>query len=69
MVRHIVGMLAEVGRGELTYDAFARLLKFESSVPSKFIAPPSGLLLEKVLYRGDAPPGKLTAVVPVPSRF
>lgn len=56
MVRRIVGMLAEVGRSDLTYDAFERLLKFESNVPAKFTAPPSGLFLEKVLYKGDTPP-------------
>lgn len=56
MVRRIVGMLAEVGRGNLTYDAFERLLKFKSDVPAKFTAPPSGLFLEKVLYPGDKPP-------------
>jgi tRNA pseudouridine38-40 synthase len=51
MVRRIVGMLAEVGRGNLTYDAFERLLKFESEVPAKFTAPPSGLYLEEVFYK------------------
>lgn len=56
MVRRIVGMLAEVGRGNLTFDGFERLLKFESNVPAKFTAPPSGLFLEKVLYKGDEPP-------------
>ncbi|MEP6847793.1 MAG: tRNA pseudouridine(38-40) synthase TruA [Acidobacteriota bacterium] len=56
MVRRITGMLAEVGRGNLTYDSFERLLKFESDVPAKFTAPPSGLFLEKVLYRGDKSP-------------
>ena len=66
MVRRIVGMLAEVGRGNLTYDAFERLLKFESDVPAKFTAPPSGLFLEKVLYQGDAPPAKKNAVLPIP---
>ncbi len=69
MVPHIVGMLVEIGRGEMTYDAFERLLKFESSVPSKFTAPNSGLFLEKVLYKGDVPPGKLKSVVPTPSEF
>ena len=66
MVRRIVGMLAEVGRGSLTYDAFERLLKFESDVPAKFTAPPSGLFLEKVLYKGDKPPEKSRAVIPIP---
>jgi tRNA U38,U39,U40 pseudouridine synthase TruA len=56
MVRRIVGMLVEVGRGDLTYDGFERLLKFQSDVPAKFTAPPSGLFLEKVLYGGDTPP-------------
>lgn len=53
MVRRIVGMLAEVGRGNLTLDGFERLLKFESNVPAKFTAPPSGLYLEKVFYNGE----------------
>ncbi|MGQ0543415.1 MAG: tRNA pseudouridine(38-40) synthase TruA [Blastocatellia bacterium] len=56
MVRRITGMLAEVGRGNLTYDGFERLLKFQSDVPAKFTAPPSGLFLERVLYAGDKPP-------------
>jgi len=56
MVRRIVGMLAEVGRGNLSYDGFQRLLKFPSNAPAKFTAPPSGLFLEKVLYKGDEPP-------------
>ena len=65
MVRRIVGMLAEVGRGNLTYDAFERLLKFRSDVPAKFTAPPSGLFLEKVLYPGDKPPQEPRAFMPV----
>ncbi len=56
MVRRIVGMLAEVGRGNTTYDSVERLLRFESNVPAQFTAPPSGLFLEKVLYHGDKPP-------------
>lgn len=53
MVRRITGMLAEVGRGNLSFDGFERLLKFHSDVPAKYTAPPSGLFLEKVLYKGD----------------
>ena len=53
MVRRITGMLAEVGRGNLSLDGFERLLKFHSDVPTKYTAPPSGLFLEKVLYKGD----------------
>ncbi len=65
MVRRIVGMLAEVGRGNLSYDGFQRLLKFPSNAPAKFTAPPSGLFLEKVLYKGDDAPDKFKAVFPV----
>lgn len=53
MVRRIVGMLVEIGRGNTTYDAFERLLRFPSDLPAKFTAPPSGLYLEKVLYKGE----------------
>ncbi|MEO7660561.1 MAG: tRNA pseudouridine(38-40) synthase TruA [Pyrinomonadaceae bacterium] len=56
MVRRIVGLLAEVGRSDMSYDSFARLLKFPSDVPAKFTAPPSGLFLEKVLYKNDTGP-------------
>jgi tRNA pseudouridine38-40 synthase len=54
MVRRIVGMLAEVGRANLSYDGFERLLKFPSNAPAKYTAPPSGLFLEKVFYKGEA---------------
>lgn len=62
MVRRIVGMLAQVGRGDLTYDAFERLLKFESNIPAQYTAPPSGLFLEKVLYKGDTAPTERKSV-------
>lgn len=65
MVRRITGMLAEVGRGSLTFDAFARLLKFESDAAAKYTAPPSGLFLEKALYKGDKAPAGRQAVFPV----
>ncbi len=65
MVRRIVGMLAEVGRGNLTYDGFERLLKFQSDAAAKYTAPPSGLFLEKVLYNGDKAPAKNEVLVRV----
>ncbi|MDQ3798894.1 MAG: tRNA pseudouridine(38-40) synthase TruA [Acidobacteriota bacterium] len=65
MVRRIVGMLAEIGRGNLSTDEFRRLLKSHSNAPAKFTAPPSGLFLEKVLYQGDAPPTQARAIFPV----
>ncbi|MFN6962894.1 MAG: tRNA pseudouridine(38-40) synthase TruA [Pyrinomonadaceae bacterium] len=66
MVRRIVGMLAEVGRGDLDYRGFERMLKFRSDAAAKFTAPPSGLYLEKVLYQGDRPPADRKAVIPIP---
>jgi len=56
MVRRIVGMLAEVGRGNLSVEGFERLVNYYSNAPAKFTAPPSGLFLEKILYQGDLPP-------------
>ncbi|MEJ7848953.1 MAG: tRNA pseudouridine(38-40) synthase TruA [Pyrinomonadaceae bacterium] len=66
MVRRIVGMLVELGRGNLTFDAFERLLKFHSETTAQFTAPPSGLFLEKVLYQGDQPPSERKAIIPLP---
>ena len=61
MVRRIVGLLAEVGRGNMTVGQFERLLNFKSDAAAKHTAPPSGLFLEKVLYHGDtAPKGQMT---------
>lgn len=65
MVRRIVGMLAEVGRGNRSVNDFQRLLKFQSNAAAKHTAPPSGLFLEKVLYRNDAPPEKTAAIFPI----
>lgn len=53
MVRRMVGVIAEVGRGKLS-AAQARSFLFErSELPAKLTAPPSGLFLERVYYRGD----------------
>ena len=62
MVRRIVGMLAEVGRGNASISDFNRLLKFQTSAAAKYTAPPSGLFLERVLYPGDTPPSESKAV-------
>lgn len=62
MVRQMVGVLAEVGRGNLAPDRVEKLLREESDMPAKFTAPPSGLFLERVYYRGDS---RDTPLVPV----
>ena len=63
MVRRLVGVIAEVGRGGLTPKDAERFLREPSDVPATLTAPPSGLFLERVLYEGDAPPGPLRPVL------
>jgi tRNA pseudouridine38-40 synthase len=53
MVRRIVGVLAEVGRGTMLPGDVLRLLQQDSDLPASLTAPPSGLFLERVLYEGD----------------
>lgn len=53
MVRQMVGVMAEVGRGKLTTKEIEQFLRSKSDIPAKFTAPPSGLFLERVYYRGD----------------
>ncbi len=64
MVRRIVGALVEVGRGHLTVEDFSRLLERRSRT-AQWTAPPSGLFLTQVLYKGDQPVGELRPVVPL----
>jgi len=56
MVRRIVGVTAEVGRGNFTNRDIEKMLNAYSETPARFTAPPSGLFLEKVLYEGDKLP-------------
>jgi tRNA pseudouridine38-40 synthase len=57
MVRRIVGVLVEIGRGALEPKAAAEFLTGASAMPARLTAPPSGLFLERVLYEGDASGG------------
>ena len=63
MVRRMVGVMAEVGRGNLRPADAERFLRERSAVPAQLTAPPSGLFLERVLYEGDLPPGPLRPVL------
>jgi tRNA pseudouridine38-40 synthase len=56
MVRRIVGVTVEVGRGNFTKHDIEKMLTSYSEIPAHFTAPPSGLFLEKVLYEGDKLP-------------
>ena len=53
MVRRLVGVLVEVGRGQLDAKQAAALLGGQSDLPAKLTAPASGLFLERVFYKGD----------------
>lgn len=53
MVRRIVGILVEVGRGQLQESAVENLITSPSNDPAAFTAPPMGLYLERVYYAGE----------------
>lgn len=53
MVRRLVGVLVAVGVGELAPEKAASFLAEQSGVPAKLTAPPSGLFLARVFYKGD----------------
>jgi tRNA pseudouridine38-40 synthase len=50
MVRRMVGVLVEVGRGRMNGQDVETFLKTESREPAKYTAPPSGLFLERIEY-------------------
>jgi tRNA pseudouridine38-40 synthase len=53
MVRRLVGVLAEVGRGAMGESDLKSLLTAKSRAPAALTAPPSGLFLERVFYEAD----------------
>ncbi len=65
MVRRIVGVLVEAGRGNLPLKRIHQLTADEIA---RWTAPPSGLFLEYVRYPGDPPPGPLTPAFTVASQ-
>jgi tRNA pseudouridine38-40 synthase len=67
MVRRLVGVLVEVGRGALPPDQAAALLDESSALPSRVTAPASGLFLERVYYPGDRRDLPVRAAVVIPS--
>lgn len=53
MVRRMIGVIVEVGRGKKKINDIIFYLNNKSGEPAKFTAPPSGLFLESVLYKGE----------------
>ena len=65
MVRRIVGVLVEIGRGGLDGEVAGQLMRDESSAPAKLTAPPSGLFLERVSYKNDRRDVFVRAITPL----
>jgi tRNA pseudouridine38-40 synthase len=65
MVRRIVGVLVEVGRGALAPRDATALLAESSTVPARLTAPASGLFLERVYYPEDARGAPLRPITPL----
>lgn len=53
MIRRMIGVMVEVGRGKQSPDIIPTLLKKKSDMPASFTAPPSGLFLASVRYEDD----------------
>jgi len=65
MVRRMVGVLVEVGRGQLDVDAAARYLLQETGAPARLTAPASGLFLARVYYANEPRPNEVRALTPL----
>jgi tRNA pseudouridine38-40 synthase len=65
MVRRIVGVLVEIGRGGLDPSAAATFLAESSAAPARLTAPASGLFLERVFYKGELRDVPLRAATPL----
>ena len=65
MVRRIVGVLVEIGRGGLDAADAARFLTEASDAPARLTAPASGLFLERVFYKDDERSHELRPATPI----
>jgi tRNA pseudouridine38-40 synthase len=65
MVRRVVGVLVEIGRGGLEPADAAAFLTESSGAPARLTAPPSGLFLDRVYYKGDPRSTALRAATPL----
>ena len=52
-VRRMTGVIVEAGRGKLDSGDVNSFFRNKSDVPAKLTAPPSGLFLERVYYKGE----------------
>ena len=66
MVRRLVGVIVDVGRGSMTAEQAAGLLGSTSEIAARLTAPASGLFLERVYYEGDPRNMPVRAAVMIP---
>lgn len=66
MVRQMIGMIAESGRGNLEPRKIMELLRTTSTLPATKTAPPSGLFLEHVQYEGEPGPPAIKPTIFIP---
>ena len=67
MVRRLVGVLVEVGRGGLDAASVTAMLSERSDLPARLTAPASGLFLARVYYADDEPHAAVQSPVALPS--
>jgi tRNA pseudouridine38-40 synthase len=65
LVRRLVGVIVEAGRGRLRPEEISRLFEQGTDTPAKLTAPPSGLFLEKVYYGNEQRRTELKPVLSV----
>jgi len=63
MARIIIGVLVQIGMGRLDEQTLVEYLEQFSPKPLSFIAPASGLYLERVYYRGESRGGELVPTI------
>jgi tRNA pseudouridine38-40 synthase len=67
MVRRIVGVIVEAGKGSLSMEAIAGFFEVLSAQPAGLAAPAAGLFLERVYYEGDPRISRLQPVIMIGS--
>lgn len=65
LVRRLVGVIVETGKGRLAPAEVSRLFSSETNLPARLTAPPSGLFLEKVYYGSERRRTELRPVLSV----
>jgi len=68
MVRRIVGVLVEIGRGAMAPGDAASLLTSSGGEPARLTAPASGLFLDRVFYKDDTRSAAIVPATPIARR-